>query len=405
MEKIANFNVQKKTFLKLFNMQNFEFLNPVNIIFGKDQLQKLPNLLPEKARILLLYGGGSILKNGVHKQVTNYLKGFHVVEFSGIEPNPHYETCLEAVKAINANKLDFILAVGGGSVIDAAKFIAAAALYTDGEPWGIMTKGKPVTQALSIGAILTLPATGSEMNSGAVITNITLNDKLAFSSKVTFPKFSFLLPDAAGTLPKKQVANGIVDAFVHVIEQYLTYPSNAPLQDRMAESVLQSLIEVAPAVFANPADYEAMSNLMWSATMALNGLIGCGQNQDWSIHMIGHELTALHGIDHARTLAIVLPGLWKVTKEAKKEKLLQYGARVWNITQGTDEEKLNATIAKTEAFFQSVNIDTKLSRYNVPRETINLVAERIEKRGWTKLGDRGMVTPQVIREILETQYQ
>ena len=386
-------------------MQNFEFYNPVNIIFGKDQLQKLPSQIPANAKILLLYGGGSIFKNGVHKQVTDNLASFEVVEFGGVEPNPHYETCLEAVKVIKQKNLNFILAVGGGSVIDAAKFIAAATLYKNGEPWGIMTQRTPVAEAISFGAVLTLPATGSEMNSGAVITNVTLNDKLAFSSRATFPKFSFLLPDAAGTLPKKQVANGIVDAFVHVIEQYLTYPSNAPLQDRLAESVLQSLIEVAPAVYANPADYEAMSNLMWSATMALNGLIGCGQSQDWSIHMIGHELTALHGIDHARTLAIVLPGLWKVLKDAKREKLLQYGARVWNITQGTEEERISATIAKTEAFFQSVDIDTKLSKYGVPRETINKVADRIEKRGWVKLGDRGMVTPQVIREVLEKQFE
>ncbi len=386
-------------------MQNFEFYNPVNIIFGKDQLQKLPNLVPANAKILLLYGGGSIFKNGVHKQVIDNLASFEVIEFGGIEPNPHYETCLEAVKIIKQNNLNFILAVGGGSVIDAAKFIAAATLHEGSNPWDIMTGKSKVDNAVAFGAVLTLPATGSEMNSGSVITNKTLNDKLAFSSKATFPKFSFLLPDAAGTLPKKQVANGVVDAFVHVIEQYLTFPSNAPLQDRLAESVLQSLIEVAPAVYANPANYEAMSNLMWSATMALNGLIGCGQNQDWSIHMIGHELTALHGIDHARTLAIVLPGQWRILQEAKREKLLQFGARVWNITQGTEAERIEAIIVRTEAFFNSLDIETKLSKYGAPRETIQLVASRIEKRGWVKLGDRGLITPEVIVQILETQYQ
>ena len=384
-------------------MQNFEFYNPVNIIFGKDQLEKLPKLIPEKARILLLYGGGSIFKNNVHKVVSNNLIGFDVIEFGGIEPNPHFETCLEVVRTIKENKLDFILAVGGGSVIDAAKFIAVAALFT-GEPWMIMNQKTTITKALPLGAILTLPATGSEMNSGAVITNVTLGEKLAFSSKVTFPKFSFLLPDAAATLPKKQVANGIVDAFIHVIEQYLNYPSNAPLQDRLAESILQTLIEIAPTVYANPADYEAMSNLMWCATMALNGVIGCGQNQDWSIHMVGHEITALHNVDHACTLAIVLPGLWKVLRDEKKEKLLQFGARVWNITQGSEDEKIDATILKTESFFHTLDIKTKLSDYNIPKESIKLIVEKLEKRGWKKLGDRGLTTPQVVEKLLNIQY-
>lgn len=386
-------------------MQNFEFYNPVNIIFGKDQLKKLPKLLPEKARILLLYGGGSIFKNKVHQQVTENLHGYEVIEFGGIEPNPHYNTCLAAIEVIKKNNLNFILAVGGGSVIDAAKFIAAATLYTNGEAWDILSKKVVIKQALEFGAILTLPATGSEMNSGSVITNTDLKEKLSFASRVTFPKFSFLLPEAAGTLPKKQVANGVVDAFAHVIEQYLTYPSGAPLQDRLAESILQSLIEVAPAVYENPANYEAMSNLMWCATMALNGLIGCGQNQDWSIHWIGHELTALHGIDHARTLAIVMPGLWKVLKDSKREKLLQYGARVWNITKGTEDERVDLIIAKTEAFFQSLDIDTKLIKYKVPRETITEVASRFEKRGWLCVGDRNLITPEVVVQILETQYE
>lgn len=384
-------------------MNNFQFYNPVNIIFGKDQLNKLAGLIPSGANVLVIYGGGSIKANGVYNKVLESLVDFNVLEFSGIEPNPHFETAMKAVELIKAEKIDFLLAVGGGSVIDATKFIAAAALYEGDDAWQILAKRLNVKTALPFGAVLTLPATGSEMNNGAVITKAATQEKLSFGCTATYPKFSFLLPDAAGTLPQRQVANGIVDAFVHVMEQYLTYPANAPLQDRFAESILQTLIEVAPAVYANPADYEAMSNLMWSATMALNGLIQCGVPSDWATHMIGHELTALHGIDHARTLAVVLPGLWTVLKEEKKAKLLQYGARVWNITEGTEDERVAKTIARTVEFFESVGIKTKLSDYNVKADTIDLIVDRLEKRGWKAFGDRQLITPQVVRQVLELQ--
>jgi NADP-dependent alcohol dehydrogenase len=384
-------------------MNNFEFYNPVHVIFGKDQLSKLAEVIPAKSKVLMLYGGGSIFKNGVHQGVKDALKSFEVLEFGGIEPNPHYETAMKAVELIKNEKVDFLLAIGGGSVIDATKFIAAASCFTAGDPWDIVAKQSPVIAALPFGAVLTLPATGSEMNKGAVITRVSTKEKMAFHSVQVFPKFSFLLPDAAGSLPQRQVANGIVDAFVHVMEQYLTYPANAPLQDRFAESILQTLIEVAPSVYANPSDYEAMSTLMWSATFALNGVIDCGVPIDWATHTIGHELTVLHGIDHGRTLAIVLPGLWNVLKDAKKEKLLQYGARVWNITSGSDDERIEKTIAKTVEFFESVGIKTKLSDYDVHQDTIDTIVDRFEKRGWKAFGDRQLVTLQVVRQILEHQ--
>jgi len=384
-------------------MQSFEFYNPVRILFGKEQLSKISVLIPAGKKILLLYGGGSIKRNGVYSGIYKALKSFKVVEFGGIEPNPTYETSMKAVEVIKEQKIDFLLAAGGGSVIDATKFIAAAALWKDGDPWKILSEKKPVAEALPLGAVLTLPATGTEMNKNSVMSRKSTNEKLAFASDWSYPQFSILLPDAAGTLPPEQVANGVVDAFIHVIEQYLTYPVNAPLQDRFAESILQTLIEEGPKAFSDPSDYDAMSNLMWSATMALNGLIQCGVPGDWSVHNIGHEITAFHGIDHGRTLAIVLPGLWKTLRDKKKDKLLQYAERVWNIREGSEDERVSKAIDKTVEFFESLGIKTKLSDYSVGRETIDQIVSRFEKRGWRRMGDRGLITPSVVRKILETQ--
>ncbi len=384
-------------------MKDFEFHNPVKIFFGKEQVSRISSLIPSGSNVLLLYGGGSIHRNGVYDRVKKALTEFNVTEFGGIEPNPLYETSMKAVEIIREKNLDFILAVGGGSVIDAAKFIAAAALFNDGDPWKILEGNAIVKSALPIGAVLTLPATGTEMNKNSVISRKSTTEKMAFASPLTYPLFSVLLPDAAGTLPREQVANGVVDAFVHVIEQYLTYPVNAPIQDRFAEAILITLIEEGPKVYENPADYDAMSNLMWSATMALNGLIQCGVPGDWSVHSIGHELTALHGIDHARTLAIVLPGLWKALRVEKREKLLQYGKRVWNITEGTDEERINSAIEKTVSFFESLGIKTRLSDYGIKEETIDRIVSRFETRKWIALGDRGLITPNVTRIALEYQ--
>lgn len=383
-------------------MKDFEFYNPVRILFGREQLPKIADHIPGGLKIILLYGGGSIMKNGVYEGIMSALEGRDLIEFGGIEPNPTYETCMKAVEIIKKENVEFLLAAGGGSVIDATKFIAAAALYEDGDPWDILAKGKEVKASLPFADILTLPATGTEMNKNSVISRTSTQEKYAFSSPHSFPIFSILLPEAAGSLPERQVANGVVDAFVHVIEQYLTYPVNAPLQDRIAEAILITLIEEGPKVVKNPSDYEAMANLMWSATMALNGIIKAGVPEDWSVHTIGHELTAFHGIDHARTLAIVLPGMWRILKEEKKDKLLQYGERVWGVSEGPEQERIDRAIDKTVEFFESLGVKTRLPDYDVPAETIDRIVERFRKRGWIfGMGDRKLLTLTVVRKVLE----
>ncbi len=380
-------------------MYNFEFKNPVKIIFGKDTISKVATELPKNAKVLLTYGGGSIKLNGVYDQVKKALKETELFEFGGIEANPHYETCMKAVDFVKTNNVDFLLSVGGGSVLDATKFIAAAAMYTNGDPWDILAKNKPVESALPIGAVLTLPATGSEMNGNSVITRVSTTEKMAFGSPLVMPQFSILDPQCVYTLPDKQIANGIVDAFVHTMEQYLTFPVNSPIQDRFAESILTTLIEEGPKVLANKKDYEAAANYMWSATVALNGWISTGVPQDWATHMIGHELTAFHGIDHARTLAIVLPGVMNVKRENKKDKILQYGKRIWGINSGTDDEKIDTAIAKTIEFFESVGLPTKLPAYNVGEETIKKIVARFEKRPF-KLGEKADIDFHQVEMIL-----
>ncbi|MGL6041459.1 MAG: iron-containing alcohol dehydrogenase, partial [Deefgea sp.] len=309
-------------------MTNFEFFNPTKIVFGTETVAKLDQLVPATARVMILLGGESARKNGTLAEVRAALGAREVHEFNGIEPNPTYETLMQAVEIIRAEKLDFLLAVGGGSVIDGTKFIAAAVPFV-GEPWDILTTfGQTMTSALPFGTVLTLPATGSEMNHGAVITQKATQTKLPFMNPLVFPLFSILDPSKTFTLPTRQIANGVVDAFVHTVEQYLTYPANGMVQDRYAEGLLNILIEIGPKVLANPQDYDLRANLMWAATQALNGLIGAGVPQDWSTHMIGHELTALFDIDHARTLAIVLPANLALRSDSKREKLLQYADRV-----------------------------------------------------------------------------
>ena len=380
-------------------MYNFEYKNPVKIIFGKGTIAKVANEIPKNVKILLTYGGGSIKQNGVYDQVKNALKDAEILEFGGIEVNPHYETCMKAVEIIKTENIGFLLSVGGGSVLDATKFIAAAALYEHGDPWDILARRGPVKNAIPLGAVLTLPATGSEMNGNSVITRVSTLEKLAFSSLKVMPQFSILDPECVFTLPDKQVANGITDAFVHVMEQYLTFDVNAPLQDRFAESILTTLIEEGPKVLANRKDYDAAANFMWSATMALNGLIGVGVPQDWATHGIGHELTAFHGIDHARTLAIVLPGVMKIKRNEKKDKILQYGKRIWGITTGTDDEKIDAAIAKTAGFFESLGLPTTLPDYGVSEESVTRIVARFEKRRY-KLGEKADIGYPEIEQIL-----
>ncbi|MFD2520896.1 iron-containing alcohol dehydrogenase [Emticicia soli] len=381
----------------MFN--NFVYQNPVRILFGKGQIAQLDRQIPKDAKILLTYGGGSIFKNGVYEQVKEALSGRNVIEFGGIEANPTYETLMKAVELAKKENIDFLLAVGGGSVLDGTKFIAAAIPYEGDDAWQLVTGKARIREATPIGAVLTLPATGSEMNFFAVISRKETHEKKGMGHPLLYPVFSVLDPETTYSLPKQQIANGIADAFTHVMEQYMTYPVNAEIQDRMAESIIQTLIAVAPKTLENPTDYEARANFMWAATVALNGFIGVGVPQDWATHDIGHELTASHGIDHARTLAVVLPHLLKLKKKDKRGKLIQYAKRVWNLS-GTDDELVEGAIQKTIDFYESLDIPTKASAYGVGQETIDKIVSRFKEREIV-LGERADITPEVVGEILE----
>lgn len=386
-------------------MNNFKYQNPTKILFGKGQLENLAEEIPSNAKVLLLYGGGSIKKNGIYDQVIAALQPFEVIEFGGIPANPEYSILMQALEVIKSEKISFMLAVGGGSVIDGTKFLSAAAYYKGATPWDLLTQKIASKSALPFGTVLTLPATGSEMNSGAVITRAETQEKLAMGGPALFPKFSILDPQVIRSIPPRQLANGITDAFNHVLEQYITYPVGASLQDRMAESVLQTLIEIAPAVMQDPSDYTAASNFMWSCTMALNGILPLGVPTDWAVHAIGHELTALHGIDHARTLAIIAPSHYRHNFESKKDKLAQYAERVWNITEGTTAKKAQLGIVKTEEFFQGLGIKTKLSHYTDNYEgTAKTIMKRFTERGWTGLGENKDLTPTDVEKIVEMAY-
>jgi len=387
------------------NMNNFQYKNPTKILFGKGQIENLTQEIPANAKILMLYGGGSIKKNGIYDQVKKALQNFEVIEFGGIPANPEYAILLEALNLIKSENITFMLAVGGGSVIDGTKFLSAAALYQGDTPWNLLTQNKPTLKGLPFGTVLTLPATGSEMNSGAVITRSETQEKLAMGGPGLFPVFSVLDPQVIASLPERQLVNGIADAFTHVLEQYMTYPIGASLQDRLAESVLLTLIEVAPQIIKDPTDYTAASNFMWSCTMALNGLLPLGVPTDWAVHAIGHELTALYGIDHARTLAVVAPSHYRYNFNGKKEKLAQYAERVWNITEGTLEEKANLGIERTEVFFHEMGIKTKLSDYTEKFDgSAKIISNRFTDRGWLGLGEHKSLSPYDVEKIVEMAY-
>lgn len=381
-------------------MLNFELYNPTRLLYGKGQIAEIANLIDKKSKVLIVFGGGSIKHNGVYDQVIKALEGFEVVEFAGVEPNPRYETLIKAVDLIRRENVDFILGVGGGSVIDGVKFIAAAVHY-QGDAIDIIKKKLHVNwQAMPYGAILTLPATGSEMNCGAVVTIDATKEKLSFSGEVLYPVFSVCDPTVIASLPEKQIANGLTDAFIHVLEQYITYPQNAPVQDRFAEGILQTLIEVAPTVLKDPTDYDAAMNYMWCCTMALNGLISKGVVEDWVTHAIGHELTALYGIDHGRTLAIIGPNLYRVMFETKKAKLAQFGKRVFNLN-GSEDEVAKQAIEEMVKFFHSLGVHTKLSDYTDEGEKAEeWIVNRFEERGWIAMGEQKNITLDRVREIV-----
>ena len=385
-------------------MQSFDLYNPTNLIFGQGQIARLSALVPANSKILLAYGGGSIFSNGIYDQVRKALEGFDVIEFGGIESNPHFETLMKAVDIVREHQISFILAVGGGSVIDGVKFISAATKF-EGNPLEILQKRILIKEnALPFGTVLTLPATGSEMNSGAVITIEATQEKLSFGGSALFPQFSICDPDVIKSLPKRQIQNGVVDAFSHVMEQYLTYPHEGYLQDRIGESILKTLIEIGPGVVQKPDDYALASNFMWCCTMALNGLLNKGVPVDWATHMIGHELTALYNIDHARTLAVIAPSLYRVMFDTKKEKLAQYGRRVFEL-KGNDDEVAEKAIAATEKFFATMGMDMKLSSYTDSYEqTAAFIVDRFEKRGWKAIGEKQRVTLDKVKEIVEMSY-
>ncbi|MBO6516285.1 MAG: iron-containing alcohol dehydrogenase [Bacteroidia bacterium] len=386
-------------------MQNFELQNPVKILFGKGEISKLSQEIPTSEKVLILYGGGSIKKNGVYEQVIAALKDHTYLEFGGIPANPEYEILLNALEVIKSEGITYLLAVGGGSVIDGTKFLASAALYEGESPWDILDQGIRTFEAMPFGTVLTLPATGSEMNSGAVVSRKEIGEKRGMGGPGLFPKFSVLDPTVVATIPKRQLANGLTDSYMHVMEQYLTYPVGADLQDRIAEGILSSLIETAPKILKDPSDYEAAANFMWCCTMALNGLIQKGVPTDWAVHAIGHELTALFGIDHARTLAIVAPSHYRYNLKSKMEKLVQYGERVWNITEGNSEERASKAIEKTELFFQSLDIPTRLSDYTEQYEgTAQTIGNTLNDRGWTALGEHRSLSPKDVESIVEMSY-
>lgn len=380
-------------------MFNFTYQNPTQIVFGEGQIKELSQLIPADSKVLLIYGGGSIKQNGVYAQVLQALHSFDFVEFSGIEANPSFETLLKATAVVKEQGITFLLAVGGGSVVDGAKFIAAAALF-NGDPWDILARRAPITAALPLGCVLTLPATGTESNGNSVVTRYSTQEKLSFGSPLVFPQFAVLDPTVTYSLPPKQVSNGVVDAFVHVMEQYMTYPVNAAVQDRFAEGLLLTLLEQGPLALKDPQNYDVRANVMWAATMALNGLIGKGVPQDWATHMIGHEITALYGLDHAQTLAIVLPALLQQQRQQKREKLIQYGRCVFQL-QHTDEERLiDETISHTRAFFEQMGVPTRLADYGITAEAVEALVAKLAQHRMVKLGEHGDITLEVSRQIL-----
>jgi NADP-dependent alcohol dehydrogenase len=353
----------------------------------------------------MLYGGGSIKKNGIYEQVMNGLSDFDVTEFGGIPANPEYSILLDALEVIKTESITYLLAVGGGSVIDGTKFLSSAALYKGDKPWDILAKKIRTEDGMPFGTVLTLPATGSEMNSGAVITNKETKEKFGMGGPGLFPKFSILDPNVIKSIPKRQIANGLADSFTHVLEQYVTYPTGAILQDRLAESVLSTLVEVAPKMIKDTKDDGACANFMWSCTMALNGLIQQGVPTDWAIHAIGHELTALHGIDHARTLAILTASHYTYSFETKKEKLAQLAERVWNVQEGSIEDKAKIAISKINEYFQLLDINIKLSDYTDNyKATAQEILNRFTDRGWMAIGEHGKITPSDVEKIVEMSY-
>ncbi|MCD8102156.1 MAG: iron-containing alcohol dehydrogenase [Alistipes sp.] len=378
-------------------MNNFVFRNPTKLVFGKGQIAKLAELIPAGKKIMVTFGGGSVKANGIYDQVCRALEGKDYIEFWGIEPNPTVETLRKAIATGKEQGVDFLLAIGGGSVLDGTKLIASGMVY-DGDAWDIVLKGR-AEAAIPYASVMTLPATGSEMNSGAVISRTETKEKFAFYT--SFPEFSILDPEATYSLPAHQVACALSDIYVHVMEQYMTTPGQSRAMDRWAEGLLQTVIEIAPRIKENQHDYEVMADFMLTATLALNGFIAMGVSQDWATHMIGHELTALHGITHGASLAIVLPGTLRTLRGQKRGKLLQYGQRVFGITEGGEDERIDKAIACTEEFFRSLGLSTRLPEEGIGEETVEEIRRRFNTAGVAH-GEGRNVTGDVAAEILRS---
>ena len=377
-------------------MNNFIYHNPTELVFGKGQIARLSKLIPADKRIMITFGGGSAKRNGVYEQVVKALEGRDFIEFWGIEANPSIETLRKAIALGKEHKVDFLLAVGGGSVIDGTKLISAGLLY-DGDAWDLVLKGS-YDRTVPLASVLTMAATGSEMNSGAVISRYETQEKYAFYSN--YPVFSILDPETLYSLPKRQIACGLADTFVHVLEQYMTTPGQSRLMDRWAEGILYTVVEVAPKALGETRDYDTMSEYMLSATLALNDMIRMGVTQDWATHMIGHELTALYGLTHGATLAIVINGTLRTLRDQKHGKLLQYGERIWGISEGSEEERIDRTIAATESFFRSLGLSTHLSEEGIGEATIAEIERRFNASG-VHHGEAANVDGAMARRILE----
>jgi len=381
-------------------MQNFVFQNPTKIIFGKGSINQISGEIPKEAKVLITYGGGSATRNGVLDEVKAALSGYDITEFGGIEPNPEYGTLMKAVALAREKKINFLLAVGGGSVIDGTKLMTAAIPFQDEPALLLENAGSAIVQSLPMGVVLTLPASGSEMNNRAIISRKAVMHKLAIMNPFLFPRFAVLDPTTTYTLPVRQTGNGVVDTFVHVLEQYMTYPVYGIVQDRLAEGLLYVLIEEGPKALIEPENYDVRANLMWCATIALNGLIGAGVPQDWAAHRIGYEITVLYGLDHAQTLAVLVPAMFKILENDKRQKLLQYAGRVWGINKGSETARIDAAIAKTRDFFEKMHVPTRLSDYGITDKCIPLIVEQLQAHGLVKLGEHQSVTPEVVEKIL-----
>lgn len=379
-------------------MYNFQYANPTRVCFGEGQIASLPDLIPAGSRLLVLYGGGSIKQNGVYEQLTQALAGRDWQEFPGIGANPQYDQLMEAVALVKRERIDFLLAVGGGSVVDGTKFVAAVACFEGDDPWEILLHKAPIRAALPLGCVLTLPATGSESNPAAVVSRGEA--KLSFMNPLVQPVFAVLDPTTTYSLPPRQVGNGVVDAFVHIIEQYLTFPVGGEVQDRLAEGLLQVLVDNGPRALRDPTNYQVRANLMWAASLALNGLIGRGVPQDWSTHAIGHQLTALHGLDHAQSLAVVLPSLLREQAAQKQDKLAQFAERVWHSSREDKALRIEEAIIRTEQFFQQMGVGTRLADYGLSENCIPGICSNLKRFGLTAIGEQQDIDPDKVARIL-----